>query len=225
MNLRCLIKYLFWRDTTFRGEFAAISRALPSDAPRTVVDVGANDGIYGSNSYPFIARGWRAVLIEPDPRPFERLQKRFGAHERVTCLNLACADQPGEIPLRLGRDASHSTLAADFDPRYHGAQNGEVITVKVERLADLLSRSGLNRRFGVLSIDTEGMDLEVLHGLDLAEWRPDVIFTESFGPKEEAKTALLRQHGYQLRETVDTNTLWTSGGPMDEHSPTRLSGG
>jgi FkbM family methyltransferase len=216
MNLRSLIKYLLWRDTTFRGEYAAIRDALPDDAPRTVVDVGANDGIYGSNSYPFIARGWRAVLIEPDPRPFARLQKRFAGQERVACLNLACADQPGDLPLRLGRDASHSSLASDFDPAHHGARSGETVMVKVERLADVLFRLGISRRFGVLSIDTEGMDLEVLRGLDLAQWRPDVIFTENFAPKEEAKAQLLRQHGYALCASVDTNTLWTAAGRICE---------
>jgi FkbM family methyltransferase len=208
MNLRQLLKFVFRRDTTFRGEFAAIWASLPTDASRYVVDVGANDGFYGSNSYPFIARGWKALMVEPDPRPFAALAKRFAGNSRVQCLNLACAEAPGELPLRLGMDASHSSLATDFNPALHGASTGETVTVQVERLADVLTRHGVPNRFGVLSIDTEGMDLEVLKGLDLARWRPIVVFTEDFAPKDAEKAALLGSHGYRLVGPVDSNTLW-----------------
>jgi FkbM family methyltransferase len=208
MNLRQLLKFLFRRDTTFRGEFSAIGAALPADAAKYVVDVGANDGFYGSNSYPFIARGWEALMIEPDPRPFAALSKRFAGNPRVQCLNLACADKPGELPLRLGQDASHSSLVDEFNPALHGASTGESVTVQVERLADVLARHRFPSRFGVLSIDTEGMDLEVLRGLDLGQWRPQVIFTEDFAPKDAEKAALLQSHGYRLIGPVDSNTLW-----------------
>lgn len=208
--MRRLLNLLLRRDTTFRGEFAAIRAALPPHAPRQIVDVGANDGFYGSNSYPFIARGWEALMIEPDPRPFAALAKRFAGNPDVRCLNLACSEFPGELPLQLGRDASHSSLTGDFDPTLHGARTGETVVVKVERLADVLARHGFAPGFGVLSIDTEGMDLEVLKGLDLGRWRPRVIFTEDFAPKESAKAALLGQHGYLLVGTVDSNTLWTA---------------
>ena len=75
MNLRQFVKYWLWRDTTHHGEFAALRRLMTPDFPRIVVDVGANDGFYGSNSFPFVARGWRSILVEPHPKVFAKLQK------------------------------------------------------------------------------------------------------------------------------------------------------
>ena len=65
MNLRNFLKYFLFKDTTFKGEFRAMQKLLGQDCPRIIVDVGAHNGFYASNSYPYVARGWRAVLIEP----------------------------------------------------------------------------------------------------------------------------------------------------------------
>src|SRR5436190_16301789 len=116
MNLRQLIKYVLWRDTTHNGEFSAMRRLLSSDAPKVVVDVGANDGFYGSNSFPFVARGWRSLLIEPHPVAFEKLRQRHQGKPDVTCLNLACSDAPGELPLWFASNdpgGSRATLSSD----------------------------------------------------------------------------------------------------------------
>ena len=189
MNLRQLAKYILWRDTTHNGEFRTMWRLLTPDTPKVVVDVGANDGFYGSNSFPFVARGWRAVLIEPHPVAFARLQKRFARASRVTCLNVACAESSGKRPLYLGTDPSLSTLCT---------------------LADVLSARQIPHDFGVLSIDTEGMDYEVLLGLQCPVWRPRLIITEDYKPKEAAKADYLNENGYRLRARIFGNTIWTT---------------
>jgi len=212
MNLRQWVKYWLFRDTTFRGEFKAIRDVLPADAPRIVVDVGANDGFYGSNSYPFIARGWRALLIEPDPRAFEPLSRRFSGHPHVECRQAACGARKGTLPLHLGQDSSHSTLGLGSEAQVTsiGPQSGKTVNVSVEPLADILDAVGVPARYGVLSIDTEGHDLNVLIGAGLERRRPDVIFTETFEPDEAAKRSFLEHLGYRLQAAVDTNTLWTA---------------
>jgi hypothetical protein len=63
MNLRQFVKYWLWRDTTHHGEFAALCRLMTPDFPRIVVDIGANNGFYGSNSFPFVAR---VCYTQPD---------------------------------------------------------------------------------------------------------------------------------------------------------------
>jgi len=57
MNLRQWIKYVLWRDTTFKGEYSAMKECIGPECPRSIVDVGANDGFYGSNSFPFVYGG------------------------------------------------------------------------------------------------------------------------------------------------------------------------
>jgi len=210
MNLRQLIKYILWRDSTHHGEFSTMLRLLPPGAPKVVVDVGANDGFYGSNSFPFVARGWRGVLIEPHPGAFALLQKRFLKNLRVTCLNLACAESTGKSPLYLGKDPSVSTLCTDPDVLAKRGGKEKNILVPVETLADILSAQNIPHNFGVLTIDTEGMDYEVLLGLNCSVWRPRVIITEDYKPKEADKAAYLQKNGYSLRASISGNTIWTA---------------
>jgi len=212
MNARQLVKYLLRRDTTHNGEFSAIQGLMPSGAPKMVIDVGANDGFYGSNSFPFVARGWRAILIEPHPAVFSQLQKRFARDPHVTCLNLACAECSGKRPLFLGVDGetpSLSTLSNDPEMLSQPGRTKESVLVPVETLADILSTRQIPRDFGLLTIDTEGMDYEVLLGLDCSVWRPRVIITEDYASKDAAKTAYLESHHYRLRTQIKGNTIWS----------------
>jgi FkbM family methyltransferase len=210
VNLRQLIKYILWRDTTHHGEFSTMRRLLPPDAPKVVVDVGANDGFYGSNSFPFVARNWRGILIEPHPEAFALLQQRFAKNSRVTCLNVACAESAGKRPLYLGRDPSVSTLCDDPELLSQRGGKDKAIIVTMETLADILSARHIPRDFGVLSIDTEGMDYEVLLGLDCSVWRPRVMITEDYKPKEADKADYLNKNGYSLRASIAGNTIWTT---------------
>jgi FkbM family methyltransferase len=214
MNLRQLIKYVLWRDTTHNGEFQAIQRLLPPGVPKVVVDVGANNGFYGSNAFPFVARGWRAILIEPHPAVFAQLQKRFARAPHVTCLNMACAESSGKRPLFLGTDGespSLSTLCADPDILSQRGRTDTAVLVPVETLAEILGARQIPRDFGLLTIDTEGMDYEVLVGLDCAVWRPRVIITEDYEPKEASKADYLQSHHYRLSARIKNNTIWTVG--------------
>ncbi|MGA9779980.1 MAG: FkbM family methyltransferase [Limisphaerales bacterium] len=213
MNLRQLIKFLFWRDTTHNGEFAIFRRLITPNFPQVVVDVGANDGFKGSNAYPFVARGWRAVLIEPHPVVFDRLQRRFACDPKVTCLHLACSDMVGELPLYLGTDGdapSLSTLCADDNPEFRrGRPMDKMIMVKVDTLSNVLATLQIPCDIGLLTVDAEGMDYEVLRGLDFSRWWPRIIITEDYAPKEAQKADWLAKNGYHLHARVYGNTIWT----------------
>jgi FkbM family methyltransferase len=212
VNLRQFIKYVLWKDTTHCGEFQTLWKLLPPDAPKVVVDVGAYDGFYGSNSFPFVARGWAAILIEPHPVAFAQLQKRFARAKNVTCLNMACAERAGERPLYIGTDGESPTTSTLCDnPAVISRQTlgNKPIMVPVDTLANILNARQVPRDFGVLTVDTEAMDYEVLVGLDCSVWRPRVIITEDYAPKEAAKAQYLKSHGYQLRAGVASNTVWS----------------
>ena len=211
MNLRQFVKYWLWRDTTHRGEFAALRQLMTPDFPRIVVDVGANNGFYGSNSFPFVARGWRSLLVEPHPKVFAHLQKLHQAKPNVTCLNLACAEKSGTFPLHVGNDGeAPSTSTLSDDPELLKTRTKGTIMVRVERLTDVLAAQQIPEDFGLLTMDAECMDLEVLQGLDFSRWRPRIIITEDYMPKFPAKSELLQKNGYQLQTQIAGNSIWTA---------------
>ncbi|MBC8001574.1 MAG: FkbM family methyltransferase [Opitutaceae bacterium] len=215
MNLRSLVKYVFRRDTTHHGEFSLMLKLAGRECPRVIVDVGANDGYYGSNSFPFVARRWRAVLIEPHPVAFARLQKLHTGRPNVTCLNVACSDVAGTLPLWMGTDGdagTMSTLSTDDHPHFQKVRTNQSVPVVVERLETILARLEIPPEFGILSIDTEGLDCEVLLGLHLNIWRPRLIVTEDFGPKDSKKALYLEGRDYRLAGKIAANSFWT---PVD----------
>jgi FkbM family methyltransferase len=212
MKLTEWIKYLMRRDTTFAGEFSAMQRLAGADCPRYFVDIGANDGFYGSNSFPFAARGWRCLLVEPHPEAFARLQQRHRRSPNAICRAVACGTEPGKLRLWIGanRDTTHATFA----PEVHAVANpqwaAESVEVPVVRLDQLLREAGFPEQFGILSIDTEGWEVEVLRGMDLTVWRPRLIVTEDTERGLEEKRGLLSQHGYRQRLQIGVNSFWTT---------------
>lgn len=212
MKLKHWVRYILWSDTTWHGEFAAL-RPLLRDLPepqRIVVDVGANDGFYGSNSYPFIKRGWRAILVEPHPGAFAKAAQRHAGNRKVILLNIACCDVPGTLPLILFADdegGSHSTLD---HPAEHPAGKAieKRISVEVRPLEEVLARESVPFDFGLLSIDAEGQDFRVIQGLNLERFRPKIIFTEK-NANDNLKFEHLRTHGYRLAKELWADTIWT----------------
>ena len=202
-------------DTSQAGEVALLRSLLPQNGPRILVDVGAHDGAFLSNSLPFIQEGWEAVLIEPHPALFAKLAERHSGNHRVRCLQKACGDAPGRLPLYVSKDAhlSMSTLCTDDTPWFREHRGTEIIEVEVEALTDILAAQHVPNNFPLLLIDAEGMDYEVLLGLDPERFRPHVILTEEYegnAEKHRAKYELLSRRGYRLHAKVGCNTVWVA---------------
>lgn len=213
MNARQLFKYLLFKDTTFHGEFRLMERLAGPDAPRTFVDVGANDGFYGSNSFPFVARGWRSLLIEPHPGAFTQLTARHAGRTNVKCLNVACGPAAGEMELHIDpADSSQSTLTPGAHPHFNTSRAAATsVRVQVRPLSEILDAEGF-ADLGILSIDTEGWDFQVLQSLDTTQHRPRCIVTEDGdGAPNAQKHEWLRHHGYQPAGFIEPNSFWQRG--------------
>lgn len=61
-----------------------ISTLLPAGHTRTVVDIGAGDGVRGSNTYALFLKGWRGVGFEGDERRARRLIRAYKNFEGVS---------------------------------------------------------------------------------------------------------------------------------------------
>ena len=205
------LKYL--RDASQYGEGLLLNRYAPPDCPQFIVDVGANDGLLHSNSYFFVQRGWKAILVEPHPVVFRRLTERYAKEPNVICENLACSNVAGNQELFFGADgeaAEFSTLCQDDTDHYQQTRTKASTKVSVKTLTEILERNQCPGDFGILSIDTEGLDYEILQGLDFSRFRPRLIITEDFKllEKDRLKYALLRANGYVLVKQRQVNSIW-----------------
>src|SRR6185312_3618119 len=55
-----------------------IEQLLPQDWPKTVVDIGAGNGVRWSNSYALLSSGWKGLGIEADAQKYALLKKVYG---------------------------------------------------------------------------------------------------------------------------------------------------
>ncbi len=201
-------------ETSQAGEVSVLSHLMPADIPRIVVDIGAHDGRFLSNSYPYIAQGWRGVLIEPLPSVFERLVANHARHPHALCINVACGATSTTAPLFIGADGDlgqNSTLSTDDTAWMRDHRTDRSIDVRVEPISSLLAEYDIHSDIGLLLVDCEGMDLEALQGLDPTRHRPWIIVTEQYAQnpaKETAKAELLRSWGMVFRSSVGYNDIW-----------------
>lgn len=160
-------------DVVLQGVFAELADGF-------FIDVGAGTPIRDSNTYALYQKGWTGVAMEP--LPMRELWRAF--RPRDVFVNTAAGSDAGDLELHLYESlqlssAAPATLA-------HWADNHRVpfkrISVPVMTL-DQVCRQ--HRPFGeihLLSVDVEGMEQQVLEGLDLAKYRPWVILLEATTP-------------------------------------------
>ena len=148
------------------------------------VDVGAYDGVTGSNTC-FFERslGWSGLCIEPLPHRFESLQMNRRCRSLQACVAPGTSAEFLEIE---GIDQL-SGLAATYDPirlwtlsiqlRRHGRRirRHQVGCVDLNQLLDEEQRTTVD----LLSIDTEGSEQAILESLDFSRRDFLVIVVEN----------------------------------------------
>jgi len=166
----------------------------------TFVEVGAADGIRLSNTYWLAkARGWKGLLIEPDPR-----SARYLAANRPESLMEAVA---------VGQANAEVYFGLMNEPTLSGIrrQNCQQAKVPLFTLTRLLEENHIGQ-VDVLSIDTEGTELEVWDSLDLSRWRPRLVIIEwhtvGLPTDKEGIITRMTADGYQLRAELGGNLLF-----------------
>jgi FkbM family methyltransferase len=153
---------LYDQDTEVELASAILDR-LPN---RIVIDVGAERGAF---TKVFLEHGARSVFaIEPHPENAKYLRERFGDEASVTVLELALGAEDKIVPLYLVEDKSgqhpdafHTLVPIDETPMLK--RKGKV-AVRCRTLDALVAENIVPEQVGVLKIDTERSDLDVIRG-------------------------------------------------------------
>lgn len=163
----------------------------------TYVDVGAYDPIEDSVTKYFYDRNWHGINIEPIPNKYLAFVNQRPLDIN---LNIGASDKTQQISFYFIPNSGLSTF--DINIANHAKRDGfpyEVKKVPVTTLNQILSSHPL-KEINFVKIDVEGFEKNVLLGLNLKKYRPQVFIIEATEPRtsipshQQWEPILLTQH-------------------------------
>ena len=193
------------RDRSFSiyGEDALVFAGLQPTRKGFYVDVGAHNPVEGSNTYRLYRRGWRGITVEPNPdaeQPFRRWRPR----------DIHVVEGVSQTAGRLEYFRFQNSVMNTFsvDRANHIQEHGEVMTgsrtIPTRPLRDIIMATSKDVHVDLLTVDCEGLDLDVLQSADLSTARPTVAIVEDLpgyyafrdGGQPSEIQAFMRAQGY-----------------------------
>jgi FkbM family methyltransferase len=203
------------------GEFeAAESRYLSgrARAGTTVIDVGANVGLFTVPLARAVGSRGRVVAIEPGEENVARLETNLRLNRLANVLveRVAATDQDGVVELNVADDpAYHSTVEV-----HDGRGVGRALSVPAARLDTIWTRLG-RPPVSAIKVDVEGAELAVLRGAEtlLRETRPALLLEANTAEQRRELTEWLAQRAY-VRRTEPGFAEWSNAFEPSGGAPT-----
>ncbi len=166
---------------------------------RTAIDIGAN---IGEVSERLLAHGYNVYAFEPFPPVFATLQNRLAHDPKFHSYQMALGKTDQTMELSVAEDYSGGKFGdtSVFNTLIPRELNCELkftkhIEVPVRSLESLHRSGEVPTQIGLVKIDTEGFDLEVIRGM--GSYRYPVVCAEFWGEKVSIGT------GTTLNRLVD----------------------
>lgn len=162
-------------------EDVILQRVLADVRQGSYIDVGACTPVDDSNTYALYKRGWRGVAIEP--LPFSSSWQEARPEDVLLCA--AAGRAQGQLTLHVYNEAMQISTGSPEIVRHwqqKDRQASRTVNVPLLTLNQIIAEHLPSKPLHLLSIDVEGMELDVLEGLDLSTHRPWVIILEATTP-------------------------------------------
>ncbi len=181
----------------------------------TYLDIGANEPVRGSNTFFFYQRGSRGVLVEPEPVLFQKLKR---TRPRDTVLNVglgfseeAAADFFVFPPAQSGWN---TFSYEDAQARRVAGHPYQTVSMPLKRVNTILEET-LSTAPDFISIDVEGLDMDILRSLDFDRFAPTALVVETlrFGEspmavKQPEIISYVCSKGYEVYGDTYINTIF-----------------
>lgn len=170
-----------------------------------VIEVGAYDGQYLSNSSCLIEKNWSGVLIEPVPHLAEACRIRYSKNENVVVCELAIGSTSGksQITYMDTMSSMSSALTEEYKTKRWANESlrmSRELDIIVDTLNNVLELNGISPEFEVLIVDVEGMESEVFNGFALDFWKPKMLIVELSDFHPDLKTG--REDSHRLYQEI-----------------------
>jgi FkbM family methyltransferase len=179
------------------------------------IDIGAHHPFYLNNTAIFSLTGSIGVNIEADPKLINRFRK---LRQRDLNLNVGITKIDGFKDLYLMSNPTLNTFSKKEAEEYQLTGDYEILNVL--KIPTLCMRSLITKYCnGVfpdfLSVDVEGIEMEIIEGIDIMLSYPKVICIETMsfskngkGKKNTLLIEFIKQKGYILYADTNINSIF-----------------
>jgi len=186
--------------------------------PGTFIEIGATDGVDGSNTHFFESEwGWSGLCIEPNPVMYNLLKDN-----RPNVINCAVGDvnekktfcvvhgyaSPLSCIVEYASEQHMNRI--DMEVSRHGGQK-EYIEIEVRTLDDILTQYGINH-IDYLSIDVEGAEESVLSNINFASCSVDVITAEHNEYDQSNVNKILSENNFDFKTKICADNVYVRRG-------------
>lgn len=161
------------------GEGVLLDRILDVNKPGFFIDVGAHHPVRFSNTYQLYRKGWRGINIDPTPGCMELFRSL-----RSEDINLEYAISTDKKPITFfifsegALNTFDTKLAKEYQDK--GWVLKKTIEIQPRPLSDIIKEYyEISKKVSLMSIDVEGLEMEVLSSNDWEICVPDTIIIET----------------------------------------------
>ena len=181
----------------------------------TFIDIGAYRPKLYSNTYFFYSNGSRGINIEPNPIGYKEF---LSERPKDINLNFGIADKDQLLDYFVMNEPSMNTFDSEYARELEnnfGFRILSVMKIPVKTLTYVIENYHGNVFPDFLSLDVEGLDLEILKSIDYTKGVPKVICVESIeysnnaiGKKQTDILSFLLDKNYFIFADTYINTIF-----------------
>lgn len=198
------------------GEDLILDRLFDGQASGFYVDVGAHHPFRFSNTYLLYQRGWRGINIDAMPGSMAAFQRWRPRDINIEAM--VSAEPASHTYYQYGEPALNTISQAVVEKRKVESPQYQVIstvTLQSRPLAGILAEHiPPGTTIDLMSVDVEGLDLEVLASNDWNRFRPRILVVEllwtGFSDMENSEMyRFLTQRGYRLLSKLVNSAIFS----------------
>jgi FkbM family methyltransferase len=185
------------------------------------LDIGAHHPTHLSNTRLLYGRGGKGVCVEPNPVLCDNFQKR---RPKDICLNIGISPDQKVKPLSfyILNDLSLSTFSKEVAENI--TSDGVHSITETREVACFPVNHIIAKYFDpcpdFVSLDTEGLDLQILQSFDFASYRPLLFCIETLDYSTHTKMhdviQLMSENNYQAYADTFVNTIFIDSDKLNE---------
>jgi len=201
------------------GEDIILERLFERQKSGFYIDIGSHHPVRFSNTFKFYERGWTGINVDATPesmKPFQIMRPKD------INLELGVSTVEGKMDYFLFNEPALNTFSKDrcdfllAKTDYKLIRTIPVITKSLQTIIKEYVPEG--KKIDFLTIDVEGLDLEILKSNDWTKYRPGIVVAEDIGGSlenlsESGMHQMFDKVGYELIARTHNTVFYRNSQP------------